>query len=240
MSLFRASRASRLIHSSFSNCSRGALAAASPMPWSWMKRPMQKVKPILNMPMRMLIWQKLTRYFPVLGTAKSLAILIHQITQLSVESGIKIAQNLFPPAEDTVSEAGAHYRGRRLPDFKKNLDSRSSSVPSRVCVPLLASFLDHSKYHQEMEKMPGKRSETVSHVSHDISGLLRLTSFFSHRLTSMLLEALMLSRPSLRRPPSRSPAWVTRSQTATLWWRVRFPLFLFLASRSLMFGFYFR
>jgi hypothetical protein len=124
---------------------------------------MQKVKPILNMPMRMLIWQRLMRYFPVLGTAKSLAILIHQITQLSVESGIKIAQNLFPPAEDTVLEAGAHYRGRRLPNFKKNLHSR------RVRVALLASFLDHSKHHQETEKVPGKRSEAVSHVSHDIS-----------------------------------------------------------------------
>jgi hypothetical protein len=41
-------------------------------------------------------------FFSVLGTAKSLAILIQQITQLSIESGIKVAQNLFPPAEDTV------------------------------------------------------------------------------------------------------------------------------------------
>jgi hypothetical protein len=212
---------------------------ASPMQWSWMKRPMQKVKPILNMLMRMLIWQKLTRYFSVLGTAKSLAILIQQITQLSVESGIKIAQNLFPPAEDTVSEAGAHYWGRCLPDFKQNLDSRSSSVPLQVHVPLLVSFLNTQTITRRRKKCPESVPKRCA-VFPMIFPVLKFNIILFLRLMFMLLKALMLSCPSLRRLPSRSPAWVTSSQTATLWSRVHFSFILFLAFLKPDVGFYFR
>lgn len=69
--------------------------------------------------------------FPV-APSDDFAVLINKITQLSIESGIKIAQNLFPPTDDTVSEAGRPTRGRKLPDFKKKKPSRSSSVPTKV------------------------------------------------------------------------------------------------------------
>lgn len=92
---------------------------------------MQKVK--WNSLMRTSRWPDLTRYFPD-SHNDEFAVLIHKITQLSIETGIKIAQNLIPPTDDTVSEAGRSTRGRKLPDFKKMKTSRSSSVPAKVCI----------------------------------------------------------------------------------------------------------
>ncbi|KAF9455610.1 hypothetical protein BDZ94DRAFT_1316034 [Collybia nuda] len=65
--------------------------------------------------------------------------------ELSIETGVKIAQGIVPPSDDTVSEAGRPIRGRRTVEGKHTKASRSSSVPSK-----------------EVSKVVGKRSETAN------------------------------------------------------------------------------